>query len=257
MKASLGRVPIFGYLLHFAEFIFLTRSWAADKDKFLTRLAALCDFARSGNPLCLVLYPEGTRLTKEKHEYSRQYAESRGLKPTENVLLPRYKAFTSIIATLRDHIDGVIDATFMYEADEPTIKSTLAGTASTIVHAHINYYAINDLPQGEEQLEKWLLDRWYEKDQRIADFKADISSLGSPNENNSISNHKPSILPFYALVACFYATAIATIYALSQIRNGLFVLFSLSTAAVLLTALFVAINARPSQKGSGTSKKTQ
>lgn len=207
--------------------------------------------------MCLVLYPEGTRLTKEKREYSRRYAELKGLTPTDNVLLPRYKAFTAIVTTLRDHIDSVVDATFMYEADEPTIKSTLAGTASTVVHAHMNYYPIKDLPQGEEQLEKWLLDRWYEKDRRVANFNADVSSLGSPNESKFVGNQKPSVLPFYALVVCFYASAVVTIYAFSHIRNGLSILLFVSTSAVVLTALFVAINLRPSGKGSGALKKTQ
>lgn len=257
VKASLGRVPIFGYLLRFAEFLFLTRSWAADKDKFLARLATLRDFPASGNPICLVLYPEGTRLTKEKQAYSNQYAKSKGLAPTNNVLLPRYKAFTTIVTSLYDQLDGVLDTTFMFEGDHPTINSTLAGTASSVVHAHVKYYPINSLPQGEEQLEKWLLDRWYEKDQRLQEFNADRSSLGSPNENSFLSNQKPTVFPFYALVALFYTSAAATVYAFSKLPNGLFILFSVSGGGVVLTALFIALNIRPSRKGSDTFKKVQ
>lgn len=256
VKASLAKVPIFGTLLRLAEFSFLTRSWATDKDKFLKALASLRTYSESGNPLWFVLYPEGTRFTKEKQAYSQAYAATKELRPTTHVLFPRYKAFTAIVSTLRGQFDGVIDATFMFEGEQPAIKGALAGTASTVVHVHTKSYPMEDLPEGEEQLEQWLLERWYEKDKRIAAFNEDVSTLGDPNEDLSESKNA-SARPFYALVAVYALAAIATIYVFSKFQNGLFFLFGASFGAVALTGLFTVLNIRPSRKGSGTAKKSR
>lgn len=256
VKASLGKVPIFGTMLGLAEFAFLTRSWATDKEKLLKALASLRTYSETGNPLWFVLYPEGTRFTKEKQEYSRAYAATKQLRPTTHVLFPRYKAFTAIVSTLREQFDGVVDATFMFEGEQPTMKAALSGTASTVVHAHVKYYPMKDLPEDDKQLEQWLLERWYEKDKRIAAFNEDFSTLGNPNEEFSGNKH-PSPRPFYALVAVFAFSAAATIYAFSKVRNGLLYLFVASIGAVALTGLFTVLNIRPSRKGSGTSKKSR
>lgn len=256
VKASLGKVPIFGSTLRLAEFSFLTRSWATDKEKFLKALASLRTYSETGNPLWFVLYPEGTRFTKEKQEYSQAYATTKQLRPTMHVLFPRYKAFIAIVSTLRDQFDGVIDATFMFEGEQPAFKAALAGTASTVVHAHMKYYSMKDLPEDQKQLEQWLLERWYEKDKRVAAFNEEVSTLGEPNEDFSGNKH-PSPRPFYALVAVFAFSATATIYAFSKVRNGLPYLFGASIGAVALIGLFTALNIRPSRKGSGASKKSR
>lgn len=254
VKASLGKVPLFGNILKFAEFAFLTRSWAADKDKFFKALASMGTYSETGNPLWFVLYPEGTRFTEEKQQYSEAYAATKELAPTTHVLFPRYKAFTAIVSALRDKFDGVIDATFMFEGEEPAIKRALAGRVSTVVHVHVKFYPMKDLPEAEEDLEKWLLERWYEKDKRIADFNKDISTLGKPNEEDSDTKFS-SARPFHALVAVYGFAAAATIYLFSSIPNGLYFLFVSSFGAVALTGLFTAMNIKPSQKGSGSSKK--
>lgn len=254
VKASLGKVPIFGNILRFAEFAFLTRSWATDKDKFFKALASMGTYSDTGDPLWFVLYPEGTRFTKEKQQYSEAYAATKQLTPTTHVLFPRYKAFTAIVSALREKFDGVIDATFMFEGEEPAITQTLAGNASTVVHVHVKYYPMKDLPEREEDLEKWLLERWYEKDKRIADFKKDISSLGQPNEE-SLAPRFALARPFHALVAVYACAAAAVIFLFSKVPNGLYFLFTASSGAVALTALFTAMNIKPSRKGSGSSKK--
>lgn len=253
VKASLAKVPIFGYILRFAEFLFLTRSWATDKDQFLKGLERLKGYSKSVSPMWMVLYPEGTRFSKQRHDDSTAFALSKGLSPTQNVLLPRFKGFTSTVSVLRGEFDGIVDATFMFEGDEPDVKSSLAGTCSSVVHCHMKYFLIEEIPESEEELTKWLLDRWYEKDRLITAFKKDIGSLGPAIETSD----KPSVSLFYVLVVLFQIAAATTIYGFSKIPNGLFFLFGVSLGAVGLTGLFVAMNIKPSRRGPTESKKQQ
>lgn len=253
VKASLGQVPLFGSLLRFSEFLFLTRSWETDRENFLRALVSLRGFSDSCAPLWFTLYPEGTRLTPDKLERSQAYAVSKKLQPLNHVLFPRFKAFTAIVTMLRDDFDGIVDATFMFEGDVPTVKSVLAGTSNTVVHVYAKYYRLEDIPQGEEQLEKWLLDRWYEKDTRIANFKADPSVFGPPEENYFSDSSLPSLAPLYMLVSVYFIGAAATMYGFSRIPNGLYILTSLSSAAVVLIGIVTALNIRPSRKGSSSA----
>lgn len=253
VKASLGKVPLFGTILNYAEFLFLTRDWSTDRNQFLSALTSLRSYGKSGAPLWFVLYPEGTRFTHEKCEYSRAYAEKNNLRPHEHVLFPRFKAFTAIVSTLRNEFDGIIDATFMFEGEQPTVKATFAGTASTVVHVHSRYYPMKDIPEGEEKLEKWLLDRWYEKDNRLGEFLRDNDTLGPPAAGYSSISRPHSVRPFYALVAAYAFFSAVIVYRLSKIQNGLLFLFGCSFTAVTMTAIFVVFNLKPSRKGSGRS----
>lgn len=254
VKASIRKVPLFGSILSYAEFLFLARDWATDREQFLKALMSLRSYGKSGAPLWFVLYPEGTRFTEEKREYSRAFAERSNLRPHELVLFPRFKAFTAIVSTLRDEFDGIIDATFMFEGEQPTVKAAFAGTASTVVHTHTRYYPMKDIPECEEQLEKWLLERWYEKDKRLARFMKDIRTLGPPSSDHFPSSKVPSVRPFYCLVATYALFSVGVIYRLSKVKYGLLILFGSSFVAMALTAIFVVFNLKPSRKGSGRSR---
>jgi len=47
VKASLGAVPIFGYILRLSEFVFLTRNWDRDHERFMVMLSGLYYFRRA------------------------------------------------------------------------------------------------------------------------------------------------------------------------------------------------------------------
>lgn len=250
VKASLSKVPLFGTILRFAEFAFLTRSWKADRETFLKSLLSLRGYTKSCSPFWFTLYPEGTRLTQEKLERSQAYAVSRHVEPLSNVLFPRFKAFTTIVPTLRDEFDGIVDATLMFEGDVPSMKNTLSGTGKSVVHAHVKYYPMKDIPEGEEQLEKWLLDRWCEKDKLIASFKSDPKNLGTSTPDFFPVSGSPNLGSLYTLVASYFVGAAATMYLFSKIPNGISILLTLSVAATILTAVFTALNVKTSRKGA-------
>lgn len=251
VKSSLSQIPLFGTILYFAEFLFLTRSWNDDREAFISKLHSLRDYGATVCPMWFVLFPEGTRLTADKLERSRQFAISKNEPVLNHVLYPRFKAFTTVIGTMRDNFDGVIDATFIYEGLALSLKDALSGKASTNIHSHVSYYAMKELPLGEEQLEAWLRDRWYEKDERIAAFRSDKSSLGTADDT-FFPIEKPSLSPLFALLAIFLISAVLTIYLFSTFQNGLFILFSTVAITIVVVAILTIMANRPSKKGAST-----
>jgi len=62
------------------NFIFLARSWAADRLQLATNLSTLGRRAEEGdNPLCYILYPEGTLVSQQTRPVSKKFAEKLGV----------------------------------------------------------------------------------------------------------------------------------------------------------------------------------
>jgi hypothetical protein len=104
-------------------------------------------------------------------------------------------------------------------------------------------------------MEKWLLQRWIEKDRLIAQFKQDPSSIGPPREDLfPRRGGKPSIFPFVALFATFLFDATAILY-LSYNNKVLWRVFLISPPVLLAAAGIVFyINLIPSSKGLSRAK---
>jgi 1-acyl-sn-glycerol-3-phosphate acyltransferase len=66
--------------MQFFNFIFLARSWASDRQQLATHLAFLGREAeKEGNPLCFMLYPEGTLVSKNTRPQSKKFADKMGI----------------------------------------------------------------------------------------------------------------------------------------------------------------------------------
>ena len=66
--------------MQFFNFIFLARSWASDRQQLATQLASLGREAeRDGKPLCFMLYPEGTLVSKNTRPHSKKFADKMGI----------------------------------------------------------------------------------------------------------------------------------------------------------------------------------
>ena len=66
--------------MQFFEFIFLARSWASDKQQLAISLASLGREAeQEGNPLCFILYPEGTLVSNNTRPLSKKFADKMGI----------------------------------------------------------------------------------------------------------------------------------------------------------------------------------
>ena len=76
VKKMLKYVPIVGWAWNFSDVAFLERNWEKDQDIMTQSVQALSDYP---DPVWLLIFAEGTRLSPEKLEASRDFARSRGL----------------------------------------------------------------------------------------------------------------------------------------------------------------------------------
>ena len=73
--------------MQFFNFIFLARSWAADRIYLVKQLALLGQRAQSHDtPLTLILYPEGTLVSRDTRPISKKYADKLGIVSPTSVL---------------------------------------------------------------------------------------------------------------------------------------------------------------------------
>ncbi|PVG04606.1 hypothetical protein CPB86DRAFT_720875 [Serendipita vermifera] len=107
LKKSLKWMPILGWGMQFFEFIFLARSWAADRDVLTSRLSAIAAHhttttsarPEDDEPLNFILFPEGNLVSADTAPISKKYAEKMNLVHPRNTLLPRSTGLhTSLIA---------------------------------------------------------------------------------------------------------------------------------------------------------------
>jgi 1-acyl-sn-glycerol-3-phosphate acyltransferase len=66
--------------MQFFKFIFLARSWASDRIQLASDLSALgLQAEREDKPFTLLLYPEGTLVSKDTRPISRKFADKMGI----------------------------------------------------------------------------------------------------------------------------------------------------------------------------------
>ncbi|KAI9159341.1 hypothetical protein H9P43_008681 [Blastocladiella emersonii ATCC 22665] len=174
--------PLFGWMMGLARFVFLKRNWHADHATIKARLA---EWASEHQPIWLVVYPEGTRQTPAKLAAGQAFARDQGLPVLDHVLLPRTRGFTYIVDQLRNarnsQFEYVLDFTVAayhvptasFNRVFPTGYELFGEDMSRDwkFHVHVDMHRIADLPHDENALAGWLVDRWVEKDARLARWK--------------------------------------------------------------------------------------
>jgi 1-acyl-sn-glycerol-3-phosphate acyltransferase len=166
VKRALKVVPGVGWGLSFLDALFVDRDWAKDRASIERTFAHI---TRNSVPLWLILFPEGTRITPEKLERARAWARERGRPAPSHVLAPRTKGFAAAVQGLRGHATAVYDVTIGYERGVPTLWQYMRGFAPR-AHSDVRRHPLDALPARDDELAAWLLDRWQEKDARLAAF---------------------------------------------------------------------------------------
>jgi hypothetical protein len=81
--SSLSRVGLLTNIfqgMQMFRFIFLARSWASDRLYLAAQLSKLGRKAeQQDNPFALIIYPEGTLVSKDTRPISKKYAEKMGI----------------------------------------------------------------------------------------------------------------------------------------------------------------------------------
>ncbi len=166
VKDQFKWVPGVGWGMVFLECLFVKRDWAADADSIARTFSRIL---RDDVNIWLMNFPEGTRLKPHKIKASREYALKKGIPPLEHVLLPRTKGFVASVQGLRQHLDAVYDITIGYKEGIPTLWQ-LAKGLSKVAHMHVRRVPTADLPQTDEALSEWLMERFQQKDKMLARY---------------------------------------------------------------------------------------
>jgi len=177
MKARLGNlkwfvkdlikyVPGIGWGMLFLDCLFVKRDWTADKDYIYRVFQNILKYEL---PIWLMTFAEGTRLTPAKLAGSQKFAEERGLKRLDHVLIPRKKGFVASVQALRGHVDAVYDITIGYVDGLPSLWQWIKGFVHC-VHINVKRIPIEAMPVEDEALAAWLMTRFEIKDALLEEF---------------------------------------------------------------------------------------
>lgn len=123
LKESLKYVPILGWGMQFFSFIFLSRNWTKDRERFAHRLQKLRrPQGKDGttgkevyNPMWMVIFPEGTNLSVNGRRKSGAWAEKMGISDMRHMLLPRSTGLRFCLEELGESVEWIYDCTLAYE----------------------------------------------------------------------------------------------------------------------------------------------
>ncbi|KAK3840864.1 MAG: acyltransferase-domain-containing protein [Linnemannia gamsii] len=173
LRGDLTWIPVFGW---FFDFILLKRNdWAHDKRAIEDNL----DRVDAKDPLWLVVFPEGTVVSRGTRKRSTTFAEKAGLADHKHVLLPRTSGLFVCINKLRGTVDYLYDATVGYSGiaygEIPQELYPLPGlylnqAQPKDINMHLRRFAIKEIPETEPEFVEWVRQRWHEKDELMEEF---------------------------------------------------------------------------------------
>ena len=177
LKESLKRIPVIGWGMQFAQFIFLKRKWEQDKPRMAEHLQR---FNNPKDPMWLMIFPEGTNLASCTREASKAWADKNGIADMQHTLLPRSTGLQFILQQLKESVEYVYDCTIAYEGvargefaqDIFTVgASYFGGRPPKSVNMYWRRFRTDSIPVDDpKKFELWLRQRWMEKDKFIEDY---------------------------------------------------------------------------------------
>jgi lysocardiolipin and lysophospholipid acyltransferase len=116
LKESIKYIPILGSGMMFFGFIFLSRKWSTDKERFRYRLKKLS--TSHAGPLsgsAGLVFPEGTNLSTNGRASSKKWAEKNQIPDLRHALLPRSTGLLFCLQELDETVEWMYDCTLAYE----------------------------------------------------------------------------------------------------------------------------------------------
>jgi len=172
LKEQLRKVPGMGWVMAMTRFIYLKRSWSADKEVIDSMLDYL-SLIRSEGGKQLVLFPEGTNITPKSKLRSDDFAMKNNKPLYNHVIHPRTTGFVHLARGMLDRnlLDAVYDVTIAYPGTRPQSEaSLLRGDLPEQVNLHVMRHPRSSLPSTFVGMEKWLEERWRIKEASLSSF---------------------------------------------------------------------------------------
>ncbi|KAL3220131.1 hypothetical protein MRX96_005521 [Rhipicephalus microplus] len=228
-KKSLMYVPVIGWNWALSEQIFLERSWEKDSQTIGGKLDKLLDYK---DKILLLMFSEGTRFSKAKHELSLEFAAKRNLPKLKHHLLPRPKGFVYCTHHFKERGCSAlydVQVGFRHSPNPPTIKSVLNGRPF-VADLLFRRVPLDNVPtDSDEECTKFLYDLYVEKDNEMDEY------LKTGKFPGTVRELPVRIWPL--LVLCFWSLLVAVpcLYAFYA------VLTSGSTITVVAFSTFIAL----------------
>ncbi|WFD44077.1 hypothetical protein MPSI1_002742 [Malassezia psittaci] len=162
MKESLRRIPVLGYYMGVLQFFFLSRNWENDQARLKSTLQSILQTGPS--KLALLLYPEGTNISRNTIRKSHQYSASHNKPMLQNVLLPHSTGLYFCTKTIQSKLPNtyILPALTSSHADCPPLRNPVADDLGNTPG-----------PSEKQAFEDWLIQRWERKDALIRRFYRD------------------------------------------------------------------------------------
>uniref|UniRef100_A0A914C9M4 Phospholipid/glycerol acyltransferase domain-containing protein n=1 Tax=Acrobeloides nanus TaxID=290746 RepID=A0A914C9M4_9BILA len=175
LKELVKHVPGIGFGMQFMQYIFLKRDMNVD---FPRMDKAIEYYSESKQSYQVLMFPEGTDKTSYTTRKSNEYAQRNGLLELKHVLYPRTNGFIHLLNKMKQHnyISYIYDVTVAYPKDvvQNETDLVLKGKVSSTIHYDVKKIPISDLPTSELDLNKWLLDVWFEKEQKLNQYYSEL-----------------------------------------------------------------------------------
>jgi len=182
-KHSLKYAPIIGWAWALSDVIFLRRDWKKDEATMAEKLEKLYSYP---SPVWLLIFPEGTRFSHEKHKASQEFAQKEGneeLPSLKHHLIPRTKGFNFLVEKInREKVKNIYDVTLVEDPNHAhfSMANLLAGK-KTVGNIYVRRIPMEDIPRDAEGSSKWLMKLFEEKDA----LKSNYLSTGSFKSNEA------------------------------------------------------------------------
>ena len=198
LKDALRSVPIYGWCMQIMMYIFLTRKKENNTDiPHISNMITYLNKSSTSKP-SLLLFPEGTDLSKSNIEKNNEYARKNNLQETHQILYPKPGGLLTCLNSLSDQNTVIHDVTIAYkdyhQGKRTSEVSILNGEFPREIHLNVKRYSKSDLPTSEKDIKKWLTDKFLEKEEILRNFYENNSRV--PQVNDKMSSKWPSLLKY-------------------------------------------------------------
>ncbi|KAF5306635.1 hypothetical protein FQA39_LY08824 [Lamprigera yunnana] len=257
-KKVIKYMPVLGWAWKFSEFVFLERSFEKDREVINKQIMELADHP---DPIWLLLFPEGTRFTLDKHKASEQFAREKNLPELKYHLQPRTKGFVASLSSMHGKVNAIYDILLAFKEDdpvEPTMTNLLFGKPVT-AHMYMKRVPMEDVPISEVEQEKFLRAMFVGKDKlkdsfvRTGDFFA-LSGVDrmTPFKVNRRIHSCINMLVWATIILC---PMIYYLVALFASGNIIYAILGLGIIILFMSLLYKTIGMSKISKGSSYGKE--